>query len=264
MVRWRGCSVRANGPLNKIGSAKKMTAPFEELSPDGSASGEVRALDELHRRLTVGHYDEGRLPPERELAEELGVSRRALRQALAALEEEGLIWRRQGHGTFISTHPMVTEAVAASLANRVSPMEVMEARLSIEPMLVGRSALRMSKAQIDHLNRLATSARNAADARTYETFDMAFHRKIAEGAGNALLLAIFETVIGVREMGNWRRVREYYFEHDGTEISYREHKLIIEAIGDRDASQAEAFMREHLSQVAKIVLGTVAVPLDAG
>jgi DNA-binding FadR family transcriptional regulator len=241
----------------------KLLQPSDRQNDSAGESVEARAFDELHRRLTVGHYAEGRLPPERRLAEELGIGRRALRQALAALEQEGLIWRRQGHGTFVSTHPMASEADIARLANRVSPIEVVEARLSIEPMLVGRSALRVSKAAIDQMRRLTEAARIAADARTYETFDMAFHRKIAEGAGNALFLAIFEMVISVREMANWRRVREYYFEHDGAELSYREHKLIIEAIADRDPPRAEAMMREHLSQVAKIVLGAEGPAMDA-
>lgn len=241
----------------------KILGEVDGARDDGIQPPEVRALDELHRRLTVGHYSEGQLPPERELASELGVGRRALRLALAALEEEGLIWRRQGHGTFVSTHPMFSEAEISRLANRVSPIEVLEARLSVEPMLVARSTLRVSKAQIDQMHRLADAARRATDARTYETFDIAFHRKIAEGAGNALFLAMFEMVISVREMGNWRRVREYYYAHDGAELSYREHKLIIEAMADRDPAGAEAAMRDHLSQVVKFVLGAISVPIDA-
>src|SRR3569623_1106172 len=140
------------------------------------------ALDELHRRLMTGHYHEGRRPPERDLAAELGVGRGAVREALAALEEEGLIWRRQGHGTFISTHPMIDEPEIGRLANNVNPLAVVEARLMIEPMLVHRAALRVSKAEIATIVKLAESARTAPDARTYETFDIAFHRKIAEGA----------------------------------------------------------------------------------
>jgi DNA-binding FadR family transcriptional regulator len=226
-----------------------------------AATPRSRALDELHRRLTTGEYHDGRLPPERELAGQLGVGRRALREALSSLEEEGLIWRRQGHGTFVSTHPLIGEPEIGRLAHNTNPIEIVEARLSIEPMLVRRSAMRVSRAEIDVMQRLADSARAAKDARTYETFDMAFHRKVAEGAGNALFLAMFEMIFSVREKADWKRVREYYFEHDGAERSYQEHKLIIDAVADRNPAVAEAMMREHLGNVAQIVLGVDGLPL---
>ncbi|MDB5560668.1 MAG: GntR family transcriptional regulator [Hyphomicrobiales bacterium] len=213
------------------------------------------ALSELRRRLDAGQYDNVRLPPERQLATMLGVGRRALREALDLLEEEGLIWRRQGHGTFTTSQRLVSEPEIARLAHRVNPIEIVEARLSIEPMLVRRSAMRASQAEIDAIIRLAEAARTAKDPRTYEGFDIAFHRKIADCAGNALFLAMFEMIISVREKADWKRVREYYFEHDGAEKSYAEHELIIDAIIDRDPAKAEAAMRDHLSKVALAFLG---------
>jgi DNA-binding FadR family transcriptional regulator len=213
------------------------------------------ALDELRRRLAAGMYDDTRLPPERELAVMLGVGRRALREALDTLEQEELIWRRQGHGTFATSQRLVTEPEIARLAHRVNPLEIIEARLSIEPMLVRRSAMRASRAEIDAMVRLAESARDARDARSYEMFDIAFHRKIAECAGNALFLAMFEMIINVREKADWRQVREYYFEHDGANQSYGEHKLIVDAIIARDPIASETAMRDHLSKVAHAFLG---------
>lgn len=250
---WFGSSGVATEPLMAYGPARSSSRTASGIMT--AETPRSLALDELHRRLTTGHYHEGRLPPERELASQLGVGRRALREALAALEQEGLIWRRQGHGTFISTHPMIDEPEIARLANNVNPVEIVEARLMIEPMLVRHSAMRISRAEIDKIRRLADSAHVAKDARTYETFDIAFHRKIAESAGNALFLAMFEMIISVREKANWRRVREYYFEHDGAERSYREHTLIIDAIAQRDPPAAEAMMRQHLRNVAQVVLG---------
>jgi DNA-binding FadR family transcriptional regulator len=156
---------------------------------------------------------------------------------------------------------MIGEPELARLANHVSPVEIVEARLSIEPMLVRRAAIRVSKAQIDVMTRLSEAARAARDARTYETFDIAFHRKIAEGADNALFLSMFEMIISVREKANWKRVREYYFDHDGAERSYQEHRLIIDAVASRDPVVAEAMMRQHLGRVAEIVLGVGGLPV---
>jgi DNA-binding FadR family transcriptional regulator len=213
------------------------------------------ALAELRRRLEAGEYQNSRLPPERELSVALGVGRRALREALDTLEHEGLVWRRQGQGTFAGSQVTVSEQEISRLAHRVNPLEVIEARLSIEPMLVRRCAMRASQAEIETIIRLADAARLAKDARSYENFDIAFHRKIATCAGNALFLSMFEMIISVREKADWRRVREYYFDRDGAQRSYGEHRRIIDAIIDRDPAKAEAMMRDHLSKVASDLLG---------
>ena len=76
-----------------------------------------------------------------------------------------------------------------------------------------------------------------------------------------LRLAMFEMIISVREKADWRRVREYYFEHDGAERSYREHRLVIDALMDRDPARAETMMRDHLDKVAQTVLGVDTLPL---
>ena len=89
------------------------------------------ALAELRRRLEAGDYDNLRLPPERELAAMLGVGRRAVREALDALEKEGSVWRRQGQGTFAAgSHTLLGEQEIARLAHRVNPLEAIEARLA--------------------------------------------------------------------------------------------------------------------------------------
>ncbi|MBZ9935617.1 FCD domain-containing protein [Mesorhizobium sp. BR1-1-16] len=213
------------------------------------------ALAALRRRLDMGEFANNRLPPERELAVMLGVSRRALREALDTLETEGLVWRRQGQGTFAGSQGALSEQEISRLSHRVNPLEAIEARLSIEPMLVRRCAMRASQAEIDVMVRLANSARTAKDARSYETFDIAFHRKIATCAGNALFLSIFEMIISVREKADWKHVREYYFDHGGAERSYIEHRAIIDAVIARNPAAAEAAMRQHLSQIASDVLG---------
>ena len=224
-------------------------------------SAPLSALAELRRQLNAGTYDDKRLPPERELAATLGVSRRALRIALDALEEEKLIWRRQGHGTFASSQPLVSESEIARLAHRVNPLEMIEARLAIEPLLVRRAAIRASQAEIDAITRIAESGRDAKDARSYEACDIAFHRKIAECAGNAMLLAMFEMVGDVRERADWRRVREYHFDHDGAAQTYVEHRRIIDALAMHDAAAAEQMMREHLQQVAINAFGPDGLPV---
>lgn len=225
-----------------------------------SQAPKERVLYELRKQLREKHYEDGRLPPERELAGILNASRRAVRHALGTLAEEGAIWRRQGRGTFTGAEPMVTDGEVAKLAHRVNPLEIIEARLAIEPVLANRSAMRASLADIDAMRQIAERALNARNAGDYARADAAFHRKIAESADNALFLAIFEMVIRVRDKVDWDRVRQYYFRHDGARRSYDEHSLVLRAIASRDPPAAEAAMRDHLQSISATLLGMTAPP----
>jgi DNA-binding FadR family transcriptional regulator len=222
-----------------------------EMAPEAPKE---RVLNELRKRLREKQYEGGRLPPERELASVLSASRRAVRDALAKLEGEGIVWRRQGQGTFTEAQPIGGYGDASKLADRVNPLEIVEARLAIEPMLAHRSALRASLTDIESMKRIAERVLKAKNPVDYARADAAFHRKIAGTAGNAMFLAMFEMIILVREKVDWERVRRYYFRHDGARRSYDEHAVILSAISARDPPAAEAAMRGHLESVSAVFL----------
>jgi DNA-binding FadR family transcriptional regulator len=213
------------------------------------------AIKALRRQLAESGTESGRLPPERELAAQMKVGRRTLRAALSVLEEEGAIWRRQGSGTFFGPPSLLGERELAELAHRVNPLEIVEARLAIEPVLARLAALRASLADIAAMTRIAEKARTARNARDYAQADAGFHRKIAECAGNAMFRAMFEMIIRVREQADWARVQQYYFRHDGARRSYEEHMVIVSAIGERDPQGAAAAMADHLRKVTATLLG---------
>src|SRR3546814_1198768 len=102
------------------------------------------------------------LPTERELAEALGVDRRAVRRALEVLEAEGRIWRRQGAGTFIGTRPHHPEHQLKQLPEVSNMLEVMEVRLRLEPALAQLAALRATRADVrseEHTSELQSLIR---------------------------------------------------------------------------------------------------------
>jgi DNA-binding FadR family transcriptional regulator len=220
-----------------------------------SDSPKDRALRALRKSIEGMNGDSARLPPERELASSLRVGRRAVREALSTLEEEGAIWRRQGQGTFLGAQKFVSDREVDDLARRVNPLEILEARLSIEPVLARLAAMRASRADIDAMQRIAEKAATSKNARDYEQADGAFHRKIAECAGNELFRAMFEMIIRVREKADWQRVRQYYFLHDGARRSFEEHTVVINAIIERDPPAAATAMQDHLRQVSAVLMG---------
>ncbi|WP_417307557.1 FadR/GntR family transcriptional regulator [Devosia sp.] len=203
----------------------------------------LAALSALRQRIADAPQG-ARLPPERQLAEELGIGRRAIRQALDRLEREGAIWRHQGQGTFVGAPP------SGRLSDRVSPVQVMEARLVIEPELARLAAIHATRTNVENLRRAAAAVNETTSASDYEKADIGFHRLIAEIAGNPLLLEMLDTVLDVRRRADWTLMREASHTAERASRFVAAHAAILTAISSRDPIAAEAAMRQHLRDVA--------------
>lgn len=204
---------------------------------------------------------EQRLPSERTLAAQIGIGRRALRRALEVLEAEGRIWRHQGKGTFLGPRPAEAPASLQELSRRTNPLEVMDARLEVEPSLARLAALRASKADIERLLLLADKTASTTDADARELWDGALHRAIAEVAGNSILLAIFDLVNQVRQDNAWQLLRERARSSGRQQLYVDQHRRVIAAIAGREAHAAERAMREHLELVRDGLLKVMTSPL---
>jgi DNA-binding FadR family transcriptional regulator len=215
----------------------------EPLSP-------TAVLDKL-RALIVSDAlaASGRLPAERALADSIGVSRRALRQALDVLEAEGLVMRQQGRGTFLADARAGTHDLVLQLARVTNPVDTLEVRLAIEPPQARLAALRATRCDIDRLFELAEASRTAADPASYEKADAEFHRRIAIAARNPLMIAIFDAVLAVASDGGWRHGRETAHCINNHAAYAAAHRKIAEAIAERNPELAEERMRAHLSSV---------------
>jgi DNA-binding FadR family transcriptional regulator len=241
-----------------------------------------QTLSRLRQLIQKRDFDAGRMPPERVLAGELGVGRRSLRRALDVLEQEGRISRHQGRGTFVN-HGLNGEAVAeragagernaaglsallaqaaipaaANLAlenilDHTNPLEVIEVRLAIEPVMARLAAFRTSQAEIKLLQALAAETRAAADPVSYEQADARFHRTIAEAARNALFLAIFDTLHASQRDVGWRRLGENAHCYKRQSVYAGFHEEISAAIAERKGDQAQELMQQHLSDVQRYI-----------
>ncbi len=216
--------------------------------------------------------EDGRIPPERTLASELGIGRRSVRRALDVLEQEGRIHRHQGRGTFIdvrpgsaaatlvppgdlapgSPRPSLTAALE-SVLDYTNPLEVIEVRLATEPVMARLAALRASQSEIKRLTTLAGKTRTASDAESYERADSLFHRTIAESARNTLFLAFFDTMrVSQRDVG-WRRLGENSHCYKRQSVYASFHESIAAAIAARNGQEAYLQMQRHLSDVQQYI-----------
>ena len=213
------------------------------------------ALTQLRAYLAQNAWQPGaRIPAERDLSELLGVSRGELRKALAVLESRGELWRHVGKGTFVGARPFAEQFSVAALAAQTNPAEVMRARLAIEPKLAREAALHGSREDIENLRVCLSDSRAAETWREYETWDNRLHRTVAEASHNALLLAAFDVLNGVRRAVVWGRLREDWPRPAPDHHSFGEHDEIVRAVGDRDLVEAEAAMRRHLHSVERHLL----------
>lgn len=207
---------------------------------NGNSGG---ALAALRRMLRSGdHRSDGRLPSERDLARRIGADRRAVRRALDVLEAEGLVWRsRAGHGIFVS----LPSARAAALSEAG---QLLEARLRLEPVLAALAAIRATRADLRRMRLFAARAQAAGDADAADLWGGAFHRCIAETAGNAPLLDAYAILEEARVRGVWRRAAELRdpSRPDEARRARDEHEAIVQAIASGDPDAAENAMRAHL------------------
>ena len=206
------------------------------------------ALERVRALIAGGGYVPGdRLPPERQLIEELGIGRSTLRRALDQLERSGAIWRHVGKGTFVTGG----EEAVGDLARQMTPMRMMQARLCIEPALAREAAVHATAAAMATLERTVERAETAAAWAEYEAQDDAFHRAVAEAADNALLVAVFDQINRVRRAVAWGAVARRSVKPAPEHSSFAEHRRILAAIGARDADAAWQSMRDHLKSVAE-------------
>lgn len=219
-------------------------------------SGSDAVAAGLRARILAGELAVGEaLPPERDLARELDVSRTTVRAALTLLEAEGLVLRRvgRGGGTFVSEPG--ARAVSSALQRTVGmagfpAVDLAEARSEIEPRCAAFAATRITAEQLDHLRALQTTMARTRDRTEFFAANAGFHVRIAEASGNAVLAAVIRgLVVPIRDLtDDPSRIR-------GPEMAatVRVHEVILAALTAGDPDAAETAMRAHLTAHADVV-----------
>jgi len=201
-------------------------------------------------RFAVGSY----LPPERELAEQLGVSRASVREALIALEVQGRVSVRVGAGVQVldASAPPVAAAVAASAEPPVGPLELLEARLVVETETAALAARHASAQDVAGLERtLAQMVADHARSPLVHDGDRAFHLGIARASGNAALLFIVTTLWDQRYTPMQERMETLFTTPGLHTAAVADHRRVLDAIAAHDPAAARQAMKRHLTMVRK-------------
>lgn len=190
------------------------------------------------------------LPAERELALQFGVSRTAVREAVKALHEKGLVEAYPGRGTFITSETsnsirLTFDRMIKSVHSE-GALHLVEVREILEPEIAALAAMRANEESLSELREaiaIMDSAKDEPDE--FIEADLDFHLALAEAAANPLILSLIDSIVGVlRE----QRLRIFRVE-GGPERGQHHHNRILEAIENHDSKGARDAMRAHLQQV---------------
>jgi GntR family transcriptional repressor for pyruvate dehydrogenase complex len=214
------------------------------MSSNTNVLGSVVA-GELRQLIAQQRYRSGdRLPPERELASALRVSRASVREAIGRLAQEGTVVARRGSGTFVAP---------------VNLRNVFEVRLQLEPHAAERAAMFRSTDDVAALERLvAKLEKSIDDPETFAATDTRIHATVAKASGNPVLVDVLDRLSALTHLS-----RTLTATRASTRRQTTRHLLrLVRAIHKRDATAASTAMRRHLQQVFETALSTPEQPAE--
>ncbi len=219
-------------------------------------------VQQIHTLIREGSWEPGdQIPPERELAERFQVSRTSVREALRALEMQGIIESRQGGGTFVrSADPdaLIPPLAAAILRGRRELEEILDVREMLEPGIARRAAERATSEHITEMEQLLERQRGCiARGQSFVDEDTAFHYQLALASDNRVLLGLHNVILDLL-----RESRQSYLHvPDRPQLSLRGHEAILAAVRKHDGDAAYRATYYHISEVRK---GIVRALADSG
>ena len=208
-------------------------------------------VEQIEDSILKGALKPGdQLPAERELAVRFGVSRTAVREAIKALHQKGLVEAYSGRGTFITDG--TSRAIRQSLDLMIkigqpdNSIHLEEVREILEPEIAALAATRIEESQIALMREAITVMdRQRQDPDAYIEADLDFHLSLAEAAANPLILSLIDSIVGLL-----REQRLRIFEvAGGPDRGQVHHRSILQAIEERDPAKARTAMKAHLRQV---------------
>lgn len=230
---------------------------FTKVKQERLADAITRQLESLILEGVLRPGD--RLPPERELSQELDVSRPSLREALQKLETAGLVETRHGGGTFIkNAFASVLSDPLTDLFERhpEAALDFVEFRMTLDGTVAYYAALRSTEEDRAILTQRfrAIEASHAGDdpARDAER-DAEFHLAIAEASHNVVLLHVMRSLLELLRKGVIFNRNVLYGQQGARELLLEQHRLIYENIMKRDAEAARAAAQAHMRHVDAVL-----------
>ena len=220
-----------------------------QLSPVSSNKLYVQIYNQLVEAIRSGMFKVGeKLPSEKELCQTFNVSRVPVREALCALELNGLVDSIQGVGVYVKK----TSTTIPDAPGNIEPQDIIAARLSIEPDIAKAAAKNITDTGREEMQRIIDRFRENADANIDTAdIDKEFHMCVARVSANYMYLQMMEVVFKAMDTEMWtlicsRTVGTKYFRQN-----YEEHRVIGDMIMSGNAEGAYICMKEHMENLVE-------------
>jgi DNA-binding FadR family transcriptional regulator len=226
------------------------------IAGDGLTHDQVYAA--MRAGLDAGEVAPGgRLASERMLVQRFGVSRGAVRRALARLAAEGLIERRLGRAGSRATAPdmRLPQRPDGPATPVASPQDVLEARLAVEPGLVDLVVARATEADFVRMAACLTRMEAARSQQAFREAGYAFHLELARATRNPLLVHLFEVIIETRARAGWGKLRALNEKPEQRAAQIAKNWRTLGFLRGRDTLSATRSLREHLAHMVREVAG---------
>jgi GntR family uxuAB operon transcriptional repressor len=204
--------------------------------------------------------DGSRLPTERSLSAELGVSRSTVRRALGLLEARRVISREVGRGTFFvdldSRGPRDSgDKNQPASPEDIGPADVMTARWLLEPRMMTLVVSAATERDFAEIGRCVAGGDAAANGQEFEAWDLALHRALAAASHNALVISMYGSIDTARHGSIWEAFKRRADSVERRRARAEEHVAIVDAVRSRQADDAVAAMERHLRQIEANMFG---------
>lgn len=220
------------------------------FSPVTSNKLYIQIFNQIRESILNGTFKVGdKLPSEKELCEMFGVSRVPVREALCALELNGLVTSNQGLGVYVREVNSVTN----DWVNEIDPHDIIQTRKLMEPEVARCAALHISEADKARMESIIEAFRREAELEQYSAeIDRDFHMCIASASGNHMYLVMYEMIWKAMEQRMWKLIlSRTVISRENRRSHFEEHMQIAEAILAGDADAAYKNMKKHMSNLEK-------------
>lgn len=219
-----------------------------DLQPVKTERLYIKVSEQLSKLVRTGAIKPGeRFPAERDLAEQLGVSRPTIREAMIALELSGVIEIRTGSGIYASHKKTINETKIDVSDKGVGPFEILEIRYILESEACALAASRISDEQIQQLKQLLGEMEEEEKKEdASEKADCKFHSVIAQASQNSAICSVVNWLWDLRNQSALSTALLERIRREGIHPSINDHKRIIEALEQRNPEKARTAMKLHI------------------
>ena len=244
-------------PERRWVSSTAVQTAHPTVDPSAADNAEVLRQTILEKLRSRQWRAGQRLPTERVLGEQFGLSRSTVRRVLGDFKRRRLITQTVGSGTYVAeqVQQALAEMASAGPLQATSPSELMAARLVLEPSIVEMVIGNATAADFQRMDECNAQAESATTLEAFEHWDAQLHEAIADAAHNSFVGAVFRLMNEVRSQGEWGVLKRRSATPERRVEYQHEHRALVDALKQRDAERARALCLAHLVHVRTNMLG---------